>query len=129
MSLEYFADGSPDCPLLLLYGRAPGVVRSLIGALGTLSRHQLELHAFPGVEPLGGCRVTAKATDEDVGIYRVRPTAFRWELTPSGWEQVAGLLEPFCESRDADGFQWLEPNRGSTTPRRISFIISDSRRW
>jgi hypothetical protein len=125
LTLEFLADGSPDCPLVLLHGKAPHVVRDLAAALGGLARGDLELETFPGIEAVGGCRVTARVTRRDLGIRQVGPTAFAWELSTSGWDQVAGLLEPFSEPTSSDGFQWLEAKK----PQGISFIISSARHW
>ena len=41
---------------------------------------------------------------------------FEWVLSPDGWSNVEGLLEPFTES-DTSGFQWLT-NRG-----RVAVLI------
>ena len=124
MKLEFFADGSPDGPLLLLYGKAPDTVRALARELGALKGGQLELETFPGIEAVGGCRVVAKVTRRDLGIRQVGPTSFVWELSPAGWEQAIGLMEPFTEGSSGDGFQWLLRNAPD-----ISFIISGGRWW
>lgn len=122
LTLEYLADGSPDCPLLLLHGRSPAVVRSLAGALAAITSEGLELQAFPGVEAVAGCRVSARLARRDLGIRQLGPAEFAWELGFDGWGQVAALMEPFTRARTTTGFQWLQSGP-------ISFIISAARDW
>lgn len=122
LTLEFLADGSPDCPLLLLHGKSPAVARSLAGALAAMTSEGLELHAFPGVEAVAGCRVSAHLARRDQGIRQLGPTEFAWELTFDGWGQVAALMEPFTAMSPTDGFQWLQTGN-------ISFIVSTTRRW
>lgn len=125
MKLEFFPDGSADCPLVLLYGNAPGVVRSLASALAALKEGELALHKFPGIEPLGGCTLTATPARRDSRLLQCGPTEFIWELSPSGRDQVVGLLAPFSMSSFSGGFQWLEPK----APGGVAFVISDGRHW
>jgi hypothetical protein len=123
LRLEFFAGGSPDCPLLLLYGRAPETVAALAGHLGSETFDGVDLDTFLGVEPVGGCRVVAKVTRRDLGIRQIGPTSFAWELSRSGWAQVAGLMEPFAAAPAHDAFQWLWKDSG------VSFVISTWRGW
>ncbi len=62
---------------------------------------------LPGIQPLGGCRLIAQAGSRDRGVVRSGGNAFQWVLTPATWDNVAGLIEPFCHS-SAGGYQWLE---------------------
>ena len=45
------------------------------------------------------------------------------DLTETGWQNVADLMEPFCEPGHADGFQWLS-NEG-----KISLLLSVNGQW
>ncbi len=57
------------------------------------------------IESVGGTEFVCVANARDRGLAQTGPTAFELALTPLGWEQVAGLVEPFCEH--AEGYQWL----------------------
>jgi hypothetical protein len=125
LKLEFIAEGSRDCPLLL-YGSAPEVVSALVRWLASDFK-TLDLESFPGVEAVGGCRVAARMADRDLGVRQTDPTSFLWELSRSGWDQVVGLMKPFAApSTPGDSqlyFQWLDKLRD------VSLIISTGRRW
>jgi hypothetical protein len=124
LALEFFAEGSPDCPLILLHGRDAQVVRDLAAALENLVE-DLPLERFPGIKSVENCRVVARVTKGDLGLRAIGPSSFAWELSPGGWAQVAGLLQPFASASAGDSFQLLELKRHG----RISFIISGDRHW
>jgi hypothetical protein len=51
MNIEYFADGSPECPLILLYGSNPFDALNLSLAIERVAYgliDQLAVHAVPG---------------------------------------------------------------------------------
>jgi hypothetical protein len=73
-------------------------------------------------EPVGGCSLTLRRATWNQGIREVGPLKFECALNSSGWANVEGLLESFCES-DPAGFQWLT-NYGA-----VSLLISQSGQW
>jgi hypothetical protein len=110
MKLEFLEKGSPDCPLIRLYafdeseaGRLQEILCSICsGAVATVA-----LHSEPGIEPIGGCRLTLRLGRQDLGIIRRGPTAFDCVFTVDMWLQVAGLAEPICERAKPGYYQWL----------------------
>jgi hypothetical protein len=56
------------------------------------------------------------------GVRQAQALKFDCVLTPDGWSNVEGLLEPFCES-NTTGFQWL------THDGRIALLISPNGQW
>jgi hypothetical protein len=111
MRLEYLPDGSPDCPLIRLYDfdhRTVSVFRRLVAELGNGSRRALIVHDLPDVEAVGGCQLVLEVGKRNLGVIPSRSSnSFSCILTESGWENVAYLMEPFCEPGQAGAFQWL----------------------
>jgi hypothetical protein len=124
MKIEFLERGSAGCPLIRIYGTDIDGCLRLKGAFEQLERgavREIVLSDLPGIEPVSGCRVTAKAGKWDRGVLAVGEYAFDWVLTPSTWDNVAGLIEPFC--LQAGGYQWLE----QTSDTRV--LISPSGYW
>jgi hypothetical protein len=125
VKLEYMPDGSTDCPLIRLYEfdqlevrRLRQLVKSLVS--GDLQDVALQNEVW--VEPVGGCGLNLRRGTRDQGIRQSRTLQFECVLTPDGWTNVEGLLEPFCESQTS-GFRWL------THDGRIALLISRNGQW
>jgi hypothetical protein len=109
MKIEFLESGSADCPLLRIFGDEPDVCQHFRRAFEQLANGSVEevsLTDLPGVEPLGGCSLIAKVGSRDRGVIPDEGTVFQWVLTAGGWDNVAGLLEPFCTPGNG-GYQWL----------------------
>jgi hypothetical protein len=125
VKLEYLPDGSPDCPLIRLYEfdqSEARQLRQLVKSLVTGVRQDAALQNEVWVEPIGGCCLNLRRGTRDQGIRKARTLQFECVLSPDGWSNVEGLLEPFCESQTS-GFQWL------THDGRIALLISRSGQW
>jgi len=110
MKIEFLESGSADCPLIRIFGDKPEVCQQLRQAFEQLaigSVGEVSLTDLPGIEPLGGCCLIAQAGRRDRGIIRNGQNTFCWMLTPATWDNVAGLIEPFCRT-GTDGYQWLD---------------------
>jgi hypothetical protein len=110
MKIEFLESGSADCPLIRIYGDEPEVCKQFRRAFEQLANGSVEetsLTDLPGVEPLGGCCLIAQAGRRDRGIVRKGGNGFCWVLTPATWDNVAGLIEPFCRNETC-GYQWLD---------------------
>ena len=111
MRLEYLPDGSPDCPLIRLYDfdhQTVSAFRRLIAELQSGSRQELVVHDLPDVEAVGGCQLVLEVGTRNLGVIPSRSAnSFSCILTEAGWENVADLMEPFCEPGHAGAFQWL----------------------
>lgn len=129
MRVEYFADGSVDCPLVLLYDADPAAVTSLSNALRRLSESsesRLAIHELPGFSSVAGCRLFASRSGTDIGVKMIQsPNQFECFLRALSWENIVGLLEPFChkENITTRRFQYLDENGD------IRLLISTERAW
>ena len=127
MRLEYLRDGSSDCPLIRLYdfdARAVIVLRDLVVELAEGSRRELAVHDLPDVDALGGCQLVLEVGTRNRGVIPERsPTSFRCVLTDASWENVAGLMGPFCEPGASGGFQWLSDEG------KVSLLLSGDGHW
>jgi len=110
MKIDFLESGADDCPLIRIYGNEPEVCQRFREAFERLANRgasEVSLTDLPGVEPLGSCCLVAQPGRRDRGVVRKEGNAFCWVLTPAAWDNVAGLIEPFCNSQ-SDGYQWLD---------------------
>ena len=126
MTLDYLANGSPDCPLLRLYAFTPAEARQLRDAVTTLATgtaKRVEVHRLPFVEAIGGCRLTLVVQRWDGAVVRRgEPAEFECGFTAGTWENVEYLIEPF--EQEANGFQWL-----AGVPGEAQLLLSVSGGW
>ncbi len=126
MKLEFLADGSPDCPLIRLYAFEQSEViqfQDFVNSLAAGTETSVSLDKQPWIEPVGGCELELHLAKRDRGIIQVGPSRFECVLSNEGWLDIAGLLEPFCESNDLKAYQWLS-EKGN-----ISLLLSCSGMW
>lgn len=127
MKLEYIRDAFDGAGLILLYEGGKSEVAQLRKSLETLSTtgSTIAIHAFPFVEAVSKCRLTASSVKSDCGVTHASD-GFSWELSSLEWENVHGLLEPF-EVQPAPGtatqFQYLNRLEGPEV------IYSTARSW
>jgi hypothetical protein len=125
--LDFLETGSPDCPLIRIYGNNPGVCQRLIQAMRQLAdgnSDEFSVGDILGVQPAESCVVIAKVGKWDSGVARVGRSVFHWVLTKGSWENVGGLMQPFAERLDC-GFQWLD----QTACGSVRVLISADGRW
>lgn len=67
------------------------------------------------------CRLYLR-TGKPREVRSVAPGIFECVLSDGAWDNMAGLVEPFCEP-EAKGFQWLWDAGG------IRLLISRDGRW
>lgn len=111
MKIEFLESGSADCPLIRIFGEEPDTclrLKQIFEQLAEGAIQQYSLCDSLGIEPVN-CRLIAKTGKRDRGVLRDEGDVFEWILTASTWDNVVGLIEPFCKPRDGGhGFQWLE---------------------
>ena len=125
MKLEYLSDGSPECPLIRLYefNRSEAQqLRQLVKSLVTGDRKDVSLQNEMWVEPVDRCCLKLRVGIRNEGVRQAQPLRFECVLSPEGWNNVEGLLEPFSEP-DGAGFQWL------TTDGSVALLISQNGQW
>jgi hypothetical protein len=129
MQIEFFPDGHPECPLILIYGSDPKLIRSLrekVLALANDLDTRVEVNKLDGFQTVGNCQLTLTLGTKDLGIQIENSLgAFVCILRNSTWEQIAGLLDPFCSEFKNIGthFQFLD------TTSKISLLISTTKSW
>ncbi len=125
VKLEYLPDGFPECPLIRLYEFNQSEVRQLRQLVKSMVSGGLQDVALQNevwVEPVGGCCLSLRRGNRDQGIRQSRTLQFECVLSPDGWSNVEGLLEPFSQSQTF-GFQWLTHDAG------VALLISRSGQW
>jgi hypothetical protein len=125
MKLEFLEAGSPVCPLIRLYdfNRAEAQsLRELVRSLRDGSRESVSLSEELWIESVKGCSLTLRLGDGEQGVRQSGPSTFDCALAAVNWDNVEGLLDPFCES-EPTGFQWL------CSEGRVSLLLSRDGRW
>jgi hypothetical protein len=126
MKLEFLASGSPDCPLLRLYdfdSLAVMRLRELFRRLSDESLSNTPLYEQEAIEAIGGCRLDLRLGSRDRGIVQTGPLSFECTLTTEGWSEVVDLMEPFCDSANVKGHQWLNEDGD------VSLLLSPDGLW
>jgi hypothetical protein len=128
MRVEYFANGSADCPLVLLYGSNPTHASTLSAALQNLANGfetRIAIHELLGFVSISGCQLFASVAETDVGVVAITPAVvFDCSLRPRTWDDTVALIEPFCHPNAVSRhFQYLD-GRGD-----IRLMISTDRAW
>jgi len=124
LKLEFLADGSPDWLLVRLYDFEPEdavSLRQIFISLSHGSRELAHLDSERGFESIGGCRLTLRSGNRDLGVVQKAKTEFECILIEGAWDNMAGLVEPFCT--DCSGYQWLDEHG------KISLLISKTGQW
>jgi hypothetical protein len=123
-----FLERTGEGPVVLLWGNEPAAVDLLRQQVGELAREALDelaVDELPGFEGVDGCRLTFALSQRDQGVNPVEGGGFVCQLRPVWWENVEGLLEPFCEPGGGARFQFLD--HGWSTD--IGLILSTAREW
>lgn len=126
MKIEFIADGSQDCPLLLVYGRETAAFRRLAEALQRLADGASKVDVHDALDPISPerIRLSASVADRDIGVVQVSPGAFEWQLTSASWDNVAGLLEPFWREPVQQHIHQCFGHAGG-----IRVVVSTDRSW
>jgi hypothetical protein len=124
MKIEYIPDGSPECPLIRLYGFSKSELVTLHDlivsfAVGT---EPVELGAVTGFNAIGDCVLVLDVCERNEGIIQYCPHSFRCSLDLETWADVVALIEPLIED-DNGGYQWLDRTSG------ISLLLSSDGQW
>jgi hypothetical protein len=124
MKIDYVATGSRDCPLVRISETMPEECRRLTALLYALSMGELregaiqELAEHPETVE---AHLVIRTGKRDIGVVQVGPEAFECTLKDTTWDNVAGLVEPFCDGHS--GFQWLDDSSG------IRLLLSPTGEW
>jgi hypothetical protein len=125
MKLGFLKEESQHSPLIRLYEFDPAEalkLRRLVGSLVAGSLQSVRLDNQAWVTPIDGCRLLLRRNTRDEGIRNVGALDFECLLTADGWNNVEGLVAPFCKA-DIIGHQWLS-ELGT-----VSLLISRDGTW
>jgi hypothetical protein len=126
MKLEYFAEGSPDCPLIRLYEFDTTGAKRLREAFRSLadgSRQDIPLHEEWWVQSIAGCHLDLRLGAKDLGIVERLPSKFECVLTPQAWSEVAAMVTPLCSDQTSESALWLNDDG------EASLLLSRSGGW
>jgi hypothetical protein len=126
MKLEYLPDGAERCPLVRIFEFDAAAARRLHDTFCSLaagSIQHIRLDDVLRVDPVDGCRLSFTRGTQDRGVIQLGRQDFDVVLTGSGWEQTAGLAEPFRDNCSV-GYQWLTEHAGN-----IQLLFSPHGDW
>ncbi|MCP4360702.1 MAG: hypothetical protein GY796_22060 [Chloroflexi bacterium] len=126
MKVEYLPSGSPDCPLIRIFGTSRpqfGSLQEAANQLATGVKSIISTDELFGTDMLGNCRLILMAGDDDNGPAKTSDQAkFVWSLTREGWAEVANLVGPFADNVSMESYQWI----GGENVGEISVVVSYS---
>ncbi|MCI0528263.1 MAG: hypothetical protein L0Y56_12560 [Nitrospira sp.] len=123
MKVDYLAEGSDDCPLIRLYEFTNEEAKQLKNAiirLASATLKELPLETLTHFESVDGTTLCFVTGTQDNGIVQTKGQEFKIILSPTSWDQVAGLIDPFTGG--ASGHQWLWEGP-------IRLLLSKDGRW
>jgi hypothetical protein len=125
MRIEFFASEK----IMLLYGTDTAAVvtlRDRVAGLASGVEERFAVHELPGFEAVDGCQLFFSTGKWNRGAFLARaPNTVEFTITPPWWDNVAGLLEPFCLESTTRGQQYLDYGFLSD----ITPVISRDRGW
>jgi hypothetical protein len=127
MKLEYLQDGTDMCPLVRIYEFDTAGARRIHDAFCSLASGSLQrvrLDEIASVDAVDDCSITFTRGTQDRGVVQVAKREFDVVLTALGWEQTAGLAEPFRDNCSC-GYQWLTEQASSD----IELLFSPHGDW
>lgn len=111
MRLEFLEDGSPDCPLIRIYGTVPGEFAALhreVLRLASGAATQLSLNRLTGFVGVNGCELTMISSSRDIGVRRSKDAStFEWLLTPAMWDIASDFTGTFARDLNVGRYNWL----------------------
>ena len=125
MKLEYLPTGADMCPLIRIYEFDATEARRLHDTFCSLAAgalQQARLDEIFTVDGVDGCRLSFSIGSQDKGVLQSGKREFEIVLTALGWENTAGLTEPFCERCSTD-YQWLMEHGN------INLLLSPTGDW
>ena len=94
----------------------------LFESLSTGLQNGVALHKEMRLEQVSDCRLYLRRAKFDEGLRKTGAGIFECVLTEHSWDNMAGLMEPFCEP-GSSSFQWLRGSPG------IRLLISHDGKW
>jgi hypothetical protein len=127
LRLEFLRSGSPECPLLRFSGEDLNACEQLKETFERLAEGRLDrvrISELPGIAAIDDCRLIASIGTRNRGVGQSGGSdSFEWVLTSAGWDNNAGLIEPFCNHSGLASFQWLD------SPSDIPVLFSPGGQW
>ena len=122
MKIDYLESGSPDCPLVRIYGTSIPEFKALHSvsrqlSVGSVDRVAVE--ALSGYESTDGTSLIFSRSGISEGFIQTGKK-FELRITQAEWERIAYLIEPFLQR--AGGYQWL----WDTAKDRIFLLLSST---
>lgn len=75
---------------------------------------EIDLRQYTFIGSIGGVNLVLRLGSDDRGIVQISEFDFVCTLSKQGWENAIDLAQPFSESDDMNGYQWLYDRKRST---------------
>src|SRR5579862_748886 len=109
MPLEFIAD--TQTPVVLMYSSTLAHWQTFHSAIQDLLQGKVQafgVHQLPGWEGIGGCRLEAKLSEWDSGLWKAGEVAFECRLTRVWWDNCEGILAGFIGTGLKSGRAYLD---------------------
>jgi hypothetical protein len=113
MKIEYLTNTNPAHPkdsILRIFDFTSSEAcqfRDILSKLADGLCTEIVLNSFPFVTSVADCRLVLKVGQKDKGVISLSANNFECILTRDAWEDAQAFVEPFCDTRDVSGYQWL----------------------
>jgi hypothetical protein len=128
MEIEYLSSGSPECPLIRIYGTDQENHKHLFDAVCSLADGTEEITSTDSIFGTGNpINLTLSSKPSDETVEMINESSGTWTLSCNGWHKVSKLLRPFASRPKHGTYQWL----GGGTVGNVSILVSFSSdgRW
>ena len=113
MKIEYLTNVNPNQPKDSIFrifdfnSSEARQFRDILSKLADGSSTETDLNSFPFVKSVADVLFVLKVGSKDKGVISHSENYFECVLTRDAWEDARAFVEPFCETTDVSGYQWL----------------------
>ena len=81
--------------------------RDILSKLADGSCTEILLNSFTFVTSVADCSLVLKVGPKDKGVISLSTNEFECILKRDTWDDAQAFVEPFCDTKDVSGYQWL----------------------
>jgi hypothetical protein len=109
--VDFLAEGSPDCPLLRIFGtdqEALHTLHRLFQDLGNGLRSRVDIHQLEGFTCQAQVQLTCLVKEMGSVVEKaIGSSNFAWSASQLEWMAISDLVQPLFGVEGKGRFQWL----------------------
>jgi len=125
--LKEYNSANPKESIFRIYDFNSGEIKKLVVIFSELANgkvSEIDLRNQTFINPVGDVNLVLQLGSIDKGIFKRSENVFVCSLSKAGWENAIDLVQPFAESEDINGYQWLYDLNSD-----IDFLLSRNGKW